>query len=161
MHRPKLVDGPLFARAIDALARLARELPVIFPLHPRSRARLPAGAGAPGLRLVDPVGYVDFLALQTAAAAVVTDSGGVQEETTALGVPCFTLRDTTERPVTVRAGTNTVLGLAPERIAEIPSALAATRSAAGRPERWDGRAAERIAEHLAGWLARRRVPAYA
>jgi UDP-N-acetylglucosamine 2-epimerase (non-hydrolysing) len=102
------------------------------------------------LRLTDPVGYLDFLSLEADAAAVLTDSGGIQEETTYLGVPCFTLRDNTERPVTVRAGTNTLLGLAPERIAEIPSLLGAARDPAPQaPEKWDGRASERLTADLA------------
>ena len=106
----------------------------------------------PGVRLIDPVGYLDFLSLEADARAVLTDSGGLQEETTYLGVPCFTLRANTERPVTIRAGTNTLLGLAPERITEIP---ALTRgSPGGRPDPpplWDGRASERVADVLADW----------
>jgi UDP-N-acetylglucosamine 2-epimerase (non-hydrolysing) len=106
-------------------------------------------AAGKGVRLLDPIGYLDFLSLEADAAAVLTDSGGVQEETTYLGVPCFTLRDNTERPVTVRAGTNTVLGLQPSRISEIPLALS-DRAPVGRPpELWDGRAAIRAAEILA------------
>jgi UDP-N-acetylglucosamine 2-epimerase (non-hydrolysing) len=103
----------------------------------------------PGVTLLDPLGYIDFLSLEADAAAVLTDSGGLQEETTFLGVPCFTLRDNTERPVTVRAGTNTLLGLAPERIAEIPAALAARGDAPPEPPPlWDGHAAERLADVL-------------
>jgi UDP-N-acetylglucosamine 2-epimerase (non-hydrolysing) len=115
-----------------------------------------------GTRLIDPVGYLDFLSLEADAGAVLTDSGGIQEETTYLGVPCFTLRDNTERPVTVRAGTNTLLGLDPGRIRDIPEMLkarpAANRIASGReaeearrPYLWDGQAAERIAAILADW----------
>ena len=104
------------------------------------------------MTLTDPVGYLDFLSLEADAAAVLTDSGGIQEETTYLGVPCFTLRDNTERPVTVRAGTNTLLGLAPERIAEIPELLAAAPAERPQPpEKWDGHAAERVADVLADW----------
>jgi UDP-N-acetylglucosamine 2-epimerase (non-hydrolysing) len=106
------------------------------------------------ITLTDPLSYLDFLALEADAAAVLTDSGGVQEETTFLGVPCFTLRDNTERPVTVRAGTNTLLGLEPARIAEIPAALAV--GPAGRrpaPPLWDGRAAERVADVVDGLLS--------
>ncbi|MGH2951020.1 MAG: non-hydrolyzing UDP-N-acetylglucosamine 2-epimerase [Solirubrobacterales bacterium] len=174
LHRPALVDGPLLGEAIAALERVAAELPVVFPVHPRTRKMLGREPGA-GVHLSEPIGYLDFLSLEADAAAVLTDSGGIQEETTYLGVPCFTLRDNTERPVTVRAGTNTLLGLAPERIADIPQLLAAqgalatgdpgeariasppgaARSAEGRvpqaPPLWDGRAAQRVADVLAGW----------
>jgi UDP-N-acetylglucosamine 2-epimerase (non-hydrolysing) len=151
LHRPALVDGPLLADAVAALADVARELPVVFPIHPRTRKMLGADAPA-GLELVDPVGYLDFLSLEADAAAVLTDSGGIQEETTFLGVPCFTLRDNTERPVTVRAGTNTLLGLDPARIREIPALTnAATPQTPQPPPLWDGQAAERIAAVIAGW----------
>ena len=150
LHRPALVDTPLLAQAIAALGAVAAELPVLFPVHPRTRKMLDAEP-PPGLRLVDPVGYLDFLSLEAEAAAVLTDSGGIQEETTFLGVPCFTLRDNTERPVTVRAGTNTMLGLDPARITEIPALLAdAPAESPQAPEKWDGQAARRIAEVLAG-----------
>jgi UDP-N-acetylglucosamine 2-epimerase (non-hydrolysing) len=151
LHRPALVDGPLLAEAIAALADVAAEMPVVFPIHPRTRKML--GDRVPdGVRLVDPVGYLDFLSLEADAAAVLTDSGGIQEETTYMGIPCFTLRDNTERPVTVRAGTNTLLGLAPERIREIPALLAQGPSTTPEaPAKWDGRAAARIADVLEGW----------
>ena len=100
--------------------------------------------------VLDPIGYVDFLSLEADAAAVLTDSGGVQEETTFLGVPCFTLRDNTERPVTVRLGTNTLLGLDPRRISDIPSLLSAADRLSVAPPLWDGHAAERAAEVLSG-----------
>jgi UDP-N-acetylglucosamine 2-epimerase (non-hydrolysing) len=151
LHRPALVDGPLLGEAIAALERVAAEMPVVFPVHPRTRKML--GDRARGaLSLVEPLGYLDFLSLEADAAAVLTDSGGIQEETTFLGVPCFTLRDNTERPVTVRAGTNTLLGLAPQRIAEIPALLEA--GPAERPEAppgWDGEAGRRVAAILSGW----------
>jgi UDP-N-acetylglucosamine 2-epimerase (non-hydrolysing) len=154
LHRPKLVDGPLFPRAIEALARLALELPVVFPLHPRTRARLPeAPPDAPGLHLVDPVGYVDFLALESRAAAVVTDSGGVQEETTFLGVPCFTVRENTERPVTVAQGTNRVLGLDVDALANVPRLIESAQVPLAPPPGWDGRAAERVVDVLLPALA--------
>ena len=98
-------------------------MPVVFPVHPRTRKMLGRRPPTPGSMLIDPVGYLDFLSLEAEAGAVLTDSGGIQEETTYLGIPCFTLRDNTERPVTIRAGTNTLLGLDPERIAEIPELL--------------------------------------
>jgi len=149
LHRPALVDGPLLADAIAALERVAAEMPVVFPVHPRTR-KMMGERGAGAITLTDPVGYLDFLSLEADAAAVLTDSGGIQEETTYLGVPCFTLRDNTERPVTVRAGTNTLLGLAPGRIAEIPGLLAAASPDRPQPpEKWDGRAAERVADALA------------
>ena len=151
LHRPALVDGPLLDEAMAALAAVTRELPVAFPVHPRTRKML-GDREIPGVRLLDPVGYLDFLSLEADAAAVLTDSGGIQEETTYLGIPCFTLRANTERPVTVREGTNTVLGLDPRRIAEIPELLAARPAGAPQPPRfWDGHAAERIAEVLADW----------
>ena len=151
LHRPALVDGPLLADAIEALDRVAAEMPVLFPVHPRTRKML-GDDGAGRVTLTDPVGYLDFLSLEADAAAVLTDSGGIQEETTYLGIPCFTLRDNTERPVTVRAGTNTLLGLAPGRIAEIPGLLAnAPVEPPQPPEKWDGHAALRLAEVLADW----------
>jgi UDP-N-acetylglucosamine 2-epimerase (non-hydrolysing) len=147
LHRPTLVDGPLLDEAIEQLELVAQDLPVFFPVHPRTRKMLADRAHGSNLQLADPVGYFDFLSLESDAAAVLTDSGGVQEETTFLGIPCFTLRDTTERPVTVRLGTNTVLGLSPERIAEIPTLLAGgTRSQRELPPLWDGQAAARIGD---------------
>src|SRR3954454_15767932 len=124
LHRPALVDGPLLGAAIDALEEVGASLPVLFPAHPRTRKML-GGRSPAGVEMIDPIGYLDFLSLEADAAAVLTDSGGIQEETSYLGVPCFTLRDNTERPVTIRAGTNTLLGLDPARIAEIPALLAA------------------------------------
>jgi UDP-N-acetylglucosamine 2-epimerase (non-hydrolysing) len=152
LHRPALVDGPLLHEAIAQLAALATELPIVFPVHPRTRKMLDgADVATPGLSLVDPLGYVEFLSLEAEAAAVLTDSGGLQEETTHLGVPCFTLRANTERPVTVRMGTNTLLGLDPARIADIPRLLDGARTAEPpRPPLWDGRAAERVADVLCG-----------
>jgi UDP-N-acetylglucosamine 2-epimerase (non-hydrolysing) len=151
LHRPALVDGPLLDEAMAALGSVAAELEVVFPVHPRTRKML-GGREHPGVRLIDPVGYLDFLSLEADAGAVLTDSGGIQEETTYLGVPCFTLRDNTERPVTVRAGTNTLLGLDPARIAEIPGLLGDPSPTPPEPPRfWDGQAAERIAAILADW----------
>ena len=146
LHRPALVDGPLLTEAMAALSAVARELPVLFPVHPRTRLRLGTLGldGTEGVTLAEPAGYLDFLSLEMDAAAVLTDSGGIQEETTWLGVPCFTLRDNTERPVTLDRGTNTLLGLEPSRIAEIPGLLAEARTTPQSPEGWDGRAAERI-----------------
>jgi len=149
LHRPALVDGPLLPETVAQLAALAREMPVVFPVHPRTRKMMESvEAEHPGLLLSEPLGYLEFLSLLADAGAVLTDSGGIQEETTYLGIPCFTLRANTERPVTVRAGTNTLLGLDPAAIAGIPAALAA-RSGAEKPTPpplWDGHAAERIAD---------------
>jgi UDP-N-acetylglucosamine 2-epimerase (non-hydrolysing) len=152
LHRPALVDGPLLGETIAALQGLAAEMPVVFPVHPRTRKMMAAlGVEAPeGLTLTEPFGYLDFLSLLTDARAVLTDSGGIQEETTYLGVPCFTLRANTERPVTVELGTNTLLGLDPAAIAEIPATLAERPATPPEPPPlWDGHAAERIADILA------------
>src|SRR6185312_402550 len=149
-----LVDGPLLAETVAHLSHLAQQMPVVFPVHPRTRKMMEAldpGSAPAGLTLIEPLGYLDFLSLLTDARAVLTDSGGIQEETTYLGVPCFTLRANTERPVTVDVGTNTLLGLEPGAIAEIPAALASRPSRKPEPPPlWDGRAAERIADVLLG-----------
>ncbi|MFZ1925092.1 MAG: UDP-N-acetylglucosamine 2-epimerase (non-hydrolyzing) [Solirubrobacteraceae bacterium] len=155
LHRPALVDGPLLRASAEALRVLASQMPVIFPVHPRTRARLvaedPSLASAPGLELLEPMGYLEFLALVAAAAGVLTDSGGIQEETTFLGVPCLTIRENTERPITESMGTNLLLGLLPERIGEVPELLAQVRARPHRiPPLWDGQAAERIVDTLAG-----------
>ncbi len=150
LHRPALVDSPeLLAETVAALERVARTLPVVFPVHPRTRARIAELGIQPSNRLLltDPQPYGRFLSLEAEAAAVVTDSGGVQEETTALGVPCFTLRDNTERPITVTHGTNTLLGLDPRRIDEIPRKLTERRPSAV-PPLWDGLAGERAAAEI-------------
>jgi UDP-N-acetylglucosamine 2-epimerase (non-hydrolysing) len=151
LHRPALVDGELLAETVHRLAELARERPVVFPVHPRTRKKMEAiESEHPGLLLSEPLGYIDFLSLIADAGAVLTDSGGIQEETTYLGVPCFTLRDNTERPVTIRAGTNTLLGLDPVAIARIPAALAERPPTPKEPPPlWDGHAAERIAHIVA------------
>jgi UDP-N-acetylglucosamine 2-epimerase (non-hydrolysing) len=150
LHRPALVDGPLLGDALRALREVADRFGVVFPVHPRTRAAIDAGDwDVDGIQLVPPVGYLEFLALQSKAAAVLTDSGGVQEETTFLGIPCFTLRDNTERPITVSEGTNTLLGLQPGRIAEIPGLVdEAARAGHEPPAGWDGHAAERVADVL-------------
>lgn len=151
LHRPALVDDPELLRAtVDALADLAATAPLVFPVHPRTRARLD-GVPPAGLELTPPLGYLDFLGLEASARFVLTDSGGVQEETSALGVPCFTLRDATERPVTVELGTNVVLGARPDRIAEIPHLLAGAREPEPIPL-WDGHAGERAAAAIRRWV---------
>jgi UDP-N-acetylglucosamine 2-epimerase (non-hydrolysing) len=150
LHRPALVDGPLLPAALAELEWMSRRIPVVFPMHPRTRAR--AGEclqGTSELHLIEPLGYVDFLALTLSAGAVLTDSGGIQEETTFLGVPCFTLRDNTERPVTLTHGTNRLLGLKVEALRAIPDLLAPVAVEHQPPEGWDGCAGERVADVLA------------
>jgi UDP-N-acetylglucosamine 2-epimerase (non-hydrolysing) len=151
LHRPALVDGPLLGETVHQLAALARKMPVVFPVHPRTRKMMESvEADHPGLLLSEPLGYLDFLSLLADAGAVLTDSGGIQEETTYLGIPCFTLRANTERPITITAGTNTLLGLDPAAIAGIPTALAERPADPPEPlPLWDGHAAGRIADVIA------------
>ncbi|MGA8334830.1 MAG: UDP-N-acetylglucosamine 2-epimerase (non-hydrolyzing) [Solirubrobacteraceae bacterium] len=158
LHRPALVDGPGLLDVLDQLSRIASELPVVFPVHPRTSERMENTTLSPAVRLLDPLGYLEFLSLQADAGAVLTDSGGVQEESTYLGIPCFTLRENTERPVTVRAGTNTLLGLDPARIADIPSAVRQGVHSVHPPPGWDGHAAERIAAVICGAPAQTAPP---
>jgi len=151
LHRPALVDGSLLADAVAALDDIAEDMPVVFPIHPRTEASmLSQGLSftSPGMRLLEPLGYVEFLSLVQDAAGVLTDSGGMQEETTYLGIPCFTLRDNTERPVTCSIGTNVLLGLAPERIREVPELIGRARRGGDVPPGWDGVAAERLVDVL-------------
>jgi len=151
LHRPALVDGPLLRVALEQLEIVAQTMPVIFPIHPRTRAAMATGAiSASRLLLAEPLGYLEFLSLVASARAVLTDSGGIQEETTYLGIPCFTLRDNTERPVTCSLGTNTLLGLDPMRIAEIPALLDRGQPGGQIPPLWDGHAAKRLVEVLLG-----------
>lgn len=161
LHRPSNVDdATTLSQILAAVGRVGRRLPVIFPVHPRTRARMEEFGllGRPeemnGLRLVEPLGYLDFLRLYSGAQLVLTDSGGIQEETTALGVPCLTLRENTERPITVEMGTNVVVGTDPTRIIEAAE-VALERKRAGTemrvPPLWDGHAAERIVEALASF----------
>ncbi|MEA2496244.1 MAG: hypothetical protein QOJ29_4155 [Thermoleophilaceae bacterium] len=154
LHRPALVDGQLLADVFVQLDRIAETMPVVFPVHPRTRKMMETLGLSTRVRLLDPVGYLDFLSLEADAAAVLTDSGGLQEETTYLGVPCFTLRDNTERPVTIRAGTNTLLGLEPARIADILPALEGRviSSEPSVPAGWDGHAADRVVDAFEAWF---------
>jgi UDP-N-acetylglucosamine 2-epimerase (non-hydrolysing) len=153
LHRPSNVDeGDQLRRVVAALAGLAADAPVLFPVHPRTAERLRSerllfGLERAGVRAMEPVGYLDFLGLEIGAGAIVTDSGGVQEEASALGVPCFTLRPNTERPVTISQGTNTLVGEDPAPIADIRPRQLEHRVA--RIEGWDGHAGERAAEVLA------------
>jgi UDP-N-acetylglucosamine 2-epimerase (non-hydrolysing) len=150
LHRPANVDDPGTLRGLlDALGELARTCPVVLPAHPRAVAPLRAGGLPAQVRVIPPAGYLDFVALQAAAAVVLTDSGGVQEETTVLGVPCLTLRDNTERPVTLTEGTNQLVGRDAERIVQAALGVLESRPPARSPALWDGRAAERIAAVLA------------
>jgi UDP-N-acetylglucosamine 2-epimerase (non-hydrolysing) len=154
LHRPALVDGASFEPVLERLAHLSESLPVVFPMHPRARAQLPASfAPSEALRLVEPLGYIDFLALEAKARAVLTDSGGVQEETTFLRVPCFTLRANTERPITLTQGTNRLLGLDPETIDSIPQLLETPMLPLAAPAGWDGEASPRVADILLAELA--------
>lgn len=159
LHRPSNVDDPaVFAKLIAAFEEIERDLPIVFPIHPRTRKNLgvlgfePRFAAMKNLKIVEPLGYLDFMKLTANAATVLTDSGGIQEETTILGVPCLTLRENTERPVTISQGTNHLVGTDTAKIiAAYRTARAAKPGAAARiPDKWDGRAAERIAAVMAG-----------
>jgi UDP-N-acetylglucosamine 2-epimerase (non-hydrolysing) len=157
LHRPANVDDPeVFSRLMDVLGALSEELPVVFPMHPRTRRQMqvlgltPSRSKYPNLKLIEPLGYLDFLRCLDGAIFVITDSGGIQEETTVLDVPCLTARDNTERPVTVTEGTNLVTGRDPGRILdEAHKILKGDVKGGRRPERWDGHAAERIVKILA------------
>jgi UDP-N-acetylglucosamine 2-epimerase (non-hydrolysing) len=133
-----------------AVDHLQREIDVVFPVHPRSRKALaPYLESLPNLRYTDPLGYLDFMKLLANARLVLTDSGGIQEETTVLGVPCLTLRNNTERPVTAEQGTNRLVGLCPDGILAAALDVLANPPCASRvPELWDGRAAERVIDVL-------------
>ena len=164
LHRPSNVDDPVvFARILDALEEIGRDVALVFPVHPRTLDRV-ARLGlrdrlesVPGVRLIEPQGYLDFLKLQADAAFVLTDSGGVQEETTVLGVPCITVRENTERPVTITQGTNVLVGTSSDRIRDAARGVLSGTAARpdARPEKWDGRAGRRIADALEGFLGRR------
>ncbi|WP_462186976.1 non-hydrolyzing UDP-N-acetylglucosamine 2-epimerase [Frankia sp. CcWB2] len=153
MHRPANVDDPdVLAGLLGALGEIAVRCPLVFPAHPRTAARL-AGMLPPGVRLLGPVGYLDSLALQAGARLVLTDSGGVQEESTVLGVPCLTLRDSTERPLTVTEGTNRVVGRDRRVVVTAAFDTLERPPAPRRPALWDGHAARRIARILARVVA--------
>lgn len=162
LHRPSNVDEPeQLSGLLSVLSDLSARMPVIFTLHPRTRARIEAaGLGnlieRPGFHTVPPLSYFEMLGASRGAAVVVTDSGGLQEETTALGVPCLTVRNNTERPITIDEGTNTLVGASPEALAAALEVLFAGEVKRGRvPELWDGRAAERIAGVIESYFASR------
>ncbi|MCX9156881.1 UDP-N-acetylglucosamine 2-epimerase (non-hydrolyzing) [Niveibacterium sp. 24ML] len=162
LHRPSNVDDPATLSAlVDTLVASSERLPLVFAVHPRTRANLERFGLAEKLaaeRIVQlaPQGYLEMLGLMSAARVVLTDSGGIQEETTALGVPCLTLRENTERPITVEEGTNTLVGCDGTAILAALDLVLSSGGKAGRsPALWDGRAAERIAAHLHDWLKRR------
>jgi UDP-N-acetylglucosamine 2-epimerase (non-hydrolysing) len=157
LHRPSTVDNSSVLRTVwEALEEIGKEIPIVFPLHPRTRKRLrdlgldspgiaPPLAHPSGIRLIPPLSYLRFLHLQSLATFVITDSGGIQEETTALGVPCLTVRENTERPITVTEGTNTLVGLNPDRLREEAHQILGGKGKQGRvPALWDGQAAQRI-----------------
>lgn len=151
MHRPSNVDDPdILKRLLRSIVEISQKLPVIFPIHPRTRNRIEQGGlldftKSDNFICLPPVGYLQMLGLMKSAKMVLTDSGGLQEETTALGIPCVTLRENTERPITVEQGTNTIVGTDPEKIEACADDIMATGGKSGRiPEYWDGKAAWRI-----------------
>jgi UDP-N-acetylglucosamine 2-epimerase (non-hydrolysing) len=152
LHRPANVDDPaVLADLLGAIGRIQGELPIVFPVHPRTRKALEGRdlAAMPGLILTEPLGYLDFMKLLAEARLVLTDSGGIQEETTVLGVPCLTLRNNTERPITIEQGTNRLVGLDPQRIVAAARAVLSEPPRPGQvPELWDGRASSRIVDIL-------------
>lgn len=153
LHRPANVDESATLKSIlQSLLEVNRDLSVVFPAHPRTRQRISDfGLNAGQLQLLDPLPYIDFLGLQSRATVVITDSGGIQEETTYLGVPCLTLRENTERPITVSLGTNILVGSDPDRLrSELSRVLAGKAKKGAVPPLWDGHAGERIAALLAG-----------
>ena len=160
LHRPSNVDEPVvLRRLIQTLAELSSDLPLVFPIHPRTQARIEEAGLSELLHksriaLTAPLGYLDLLGLMAQAKLVLTDSGGLQEETTALGVPCITLRENTERPITVEQGTNTIVGTDADKIRSVFLDTLRTGGKSGRvPELWDGHAAQRIAEILVDWVS--------
>ncbi len=152
LHRPSNVDDPsVLARILEAIAEIARRLPVVFPVHPRTRNQAEAAGLGPqlektrGVIPTDPLGYLEFLSLTSEARLILTDSGGLQEESTVLGIPCLTLRENTERPITITQGTNVLVGSDPARIlAAATRALGSERATYPVPDLWDGRASERV-----------------
>jgi UDP-N-acetylglucosamine 2-epimerase (non-hydrolysing) len=158
LHRPSNVDDKsVLASLLEAVDEISRDLPVVFPMHPRTRAKVESFGlheRLKNLHVLPPAGYLEMLGLMKSARLVMTDSGGIQEETTALGVPCLTLRENTERPITLHEGTNTLIGVDTNALKKAVREILATGGKAGRvPEYWDGRAAERIAQVMQAWLS--------
>lgn len=159
LHRPATVDSPeQLVATLDVLGEIAQEIPVLLPLHPRTQARLEevCAATPPGVIALQPLGYLDFIALEAEARLVITDSGGVQEESSVLGVPCLTYRSTTERPVTIRLGTNRVVGLDPARLRRLAVEELGEPFTESAPEipLWDGNAGSRAAHVVARFVTR-------
>ncbi|MEW6380572.1 MAG: UDP-N-acetylglucosamine 2-epimerase (non-hydrolyzing) [bacterium] len=157
LHRPSNVDDPVMLRKIIlTLSEISHSVPVIFPIHPRTRQRLQGlqlDLDYEQFKLIEPIGYLEFLALQRRAKVIITDSGGIQEETTFLGIPCLTVRENTERPVTITTGTNILVGQDMKRLKEEVERLLAGAGGKGTiPPLWDGKASERIAMVLKEWL---------
>jgi len=157
LHRPSNVDNPKSLRnMLGAIQRIAERIPVIFPAHPRTAQRLAGTSLHERLLVIEPLGYLAFLGLMARARMVLTDSGGIQEETTVLQVPCLTLRNNTERPITCTMGTNILAGTDPREIVKLAMQVLNSPPPKGRiPEKWDGHAGERIADELIGWLQRK------
>jgi UDP-N-acetylglucosamine 2-epimerase (non-hydrolysing) len=163
LHRPSNVDDPVALRSLlETVQTISAKLPVVFPMHPRTRSMIEKFGligmlDSPQILLLPPMGYLEMLGLMKDARVVLTDSGGIQEETTALGVPCLTLRENTERPITVEQGTNTIVGQDSQTILAAFDGVMQNGGKAGRiPEYWDGHAATRIAEEIRDWLDQRR-----
>jgi UDP-N-acetylglucosamine 2-epimerase (non-hydrolysing) len=163
LHRPANVDRPDTLReCLEILRATSARLPIVCALHPRTRGNverfgLTSLLDSPSMAVVPPQGYLEMLGLMAKATVVLTDSGGMQEETTALGVPCLTMRESTERPITVDEGTNTIVRRDATLTLRLIDEIVAGGGKRGRaPELWDGHAAERIAGHLAGWLVAKR-----
>jgi UDP-N-acetylglucosamine 2-epimerase (non-hydrolysing) len=150
LHRPSNVDSSeKLASVLEAVGEIAAQMPVVFPVHPRTAARLTGMTLNRGIRAVEPMGYLEFIGLVARSRMVLTDSGGIQEETTVLGVPCLTMRPNTERPITCEIGTNILVGSEPANIVSAAKAVVEGSAKKGRiPEKWDGNAANRIAEVL-------------
>lgn len=163
LHRPSNVDTPeVLSRVLDAIERVQGEIQLLFPVHPRTRERIQEFgltrrlSGMPNLHLLPPLRYLEFLALMAQAKLVLTDSGGIQEETTVVGIPCVTLRWNTERPVTIREGTNVLAGNDPTRVTSaVRDILSGEKKPGGTPKLWDGGAAMRIVDVISDWAVRR------